>query len=343
MKKRTIFIIASILLLSVMILSAFSSCVPAEPAAVTADTEKATDGKTEEKTEKPADLPETIPDIPVTDASTELSTEKVTETPTEAVITEAPTEPASTAAPQTEPPATEKPDETTKHERQTKEVEPLDPEKKYVAFTFDDGPHPTLTKKFTDKLLEYNAKATFFVVGDRIHGDMQTGMVYAHDHGMEIAIHCWTHDHYYNKEPEYYHSEVYNTANKLKEVLGEWPAIMRPPGGSITDSQVAESEFAVIIWSVDTNDWRYKKNTSDNPKEKNIQTIVNNGLYDENGKFKVKNGDIILMHEIYENSYDAFCIIIEELHQRGFEFVTVSELLQNPELGYKYYSATRRK
>ena len=58
---------------------------------------------------------------------------------------------------------------------------------------------------------------------------------------------------------------------------------------------------------------------------------------------KLSDGDIILMHEIYENSYDAFCIIIEELHQRGFEFVTVSELLQNPELGYKYYSANKRK
>ena len=344
MKKRTIFIIASILLLSVMILSAFSSCVPAEPAAVTADTGKATDGKTEEKTEKPADLPETIPDIPVTDASTELSTEKVTETPTEAVITEAPTEPASTAAPQTEPPVTETQEESTKKpEAHTVDVAPLDPDKKYVAITLDDGPHPTLTKKFTDKILEYNGKVTYFVVGDRIKGDMQEGIVYAHDHGMQVAIHCWTHDHYYNKEPKYYHEEVYNTANKLNELFGEWPTIMRPPGGNITESQLKESEFAVIIWSIDTEDWKHKKNTDENPKSKNIETIVNNCLYDSKGRFNVENGDIILMHEIYENSYDAFCIIVEELHKRGFEFVTVSELLQNPELGYKYYSANKRK
>ena len=167
-------------------------------------------------------------------------------------------------------------------------------------------------------------------------------MQYAYDHGMEIAIHCWTHDHYYTKEPEYFHEEVYKTADKIKESIGEWPTIMRPPGGNITDSQVKESEFAVIIWSVDTNDWRYKK-TDKSVKEENVKTIVNNALYDSKGNFNVKNGDIILMHEIYENSYDAFCIIIEELHKRGFEFVTVSELLQNPQTGYKYYSTYKIK
>ena len=269
----------------------------------------------------------------------------MTEAPTEpAVETDAPTEPASTAAPQTEPPVTQKQEESTKKpEAHTVDVAPLDPDKKYVAITLDDGPHPTLTKKFTDKILEYNGKVTYFVVGDRIKGDMQEGIVYAHDHGMQVAIHCWTHDHYYNKEPKYYHEEVYNTANKLNELFGEWPTIMRPPGGSITESQLKESEFAVIIWSIDTEDWKHKKNTDENPKSKNIETIVNNCLYDSKGRFNVENGDIILMHEIYENSYDAFCIIVEELHKQGFEFVTVSELLQNPELGYKYYSANKRK
>ena len=57
----------------------------------------------------------------------------------------------------------------------------------------------------------------------------------------------------------------------------------------------------------------------------------------------VKPGSIILMHEIYENSYLAFCEIIERLADQGYEFVTVSELLQNPELGYKYYSANKKK
>ncbi len=335
MKRVYLFILAA-LLLAVTLVSMISSCIAAEPAASTTGTERITEEKTEEKTEK---RPETIPEI------TEAPTQEMTEAPTEpAVETDAPTEPASTAAPQTEPPVTQKQEESTKKpEAHTVDVAPLDPDKKYVAITLDDGPHPTLTKKFTDKILEYNGKVTYFVVGDRIKGDMQEGIVYAHDHGMQVAIHCWTHDHYYNKEPKYYHEEVYNTANKLNELFGEWPTIMRPPGGSITESQLKESEFAVIIWSIDTEDWKHKKNTDENPKSKNIETIVNNCLYDSKGRFNVENGDIILMHEIYENSYDAFCIIVEELHKQGFEFVTVSELLQNPELGYKYYSANKRK
>ena len=356
MKKRFIQIIISVFLASFMLLTSLISCKSDSAGAKTTDTEQKTAAETAETAKTTEAGYDTIPafsdtgkaetDAKQTDPATEAPTEPaVTEAPTEPVITEAPTEPASTAAPVTDPPATEKPDDTTNsHSNDTaKPVDPLDPDKKYVALTFDDGPHKTNSKKITDKMLEYNGKCTFFVIGDLIKGDAEKGMIYAHDHGMQVAIHCWTHDHYYTKEPKYYHDEVYKTADKLYELFGEWPTIMRPPGGNITEEQYKSSEFAVIIWSIDTNDWRYKKNTSDSPREKNIETIVNNCLYDSKGRFNVENGDIILMHEIYENSYDAFCIIIEELHQRGFEFVTVSELLQNPEPGYKYYSATKRK
>ncbi|MBR6921822.1 MAG: polysaccharide deacetylase family protein, partial [Clostridia bacterium] len=209
----------------------------------------------------------------------------------------------------------------------------------------DDGPDAKRSKLITDKMLEYGGKCTFFVIGNCIYGDREKGMQYAYEHGMEIGLHCWSHEHYYTKEPEYYHDEVYKCADAIKESIGVYPALMRPPGGNITEAQYKSSEFPVIIWSIDTNDWRYKRHDSDSASDiqKSVNTIVNNALYDSNGKFNVKNGDIILMHEIYENSYDAFCIIIEELHNRGFEFVTVSELLQNPEPGYKYYSATYKK
>ncbi|MBR4256486.1 MAG: polysaccharide deacetylase family protein, partial [Clostridia bacterium] len=162
-----------------------------------------------------------------------------------------------------------------------------------------------------------------------------------------IGLHCWSHDYYYTKNPEKYEEEVYQGAEAIKKSIGVWPTLMRPPGGNITEEQYKSCEFPVIIWSIDTEDWKHKKNTDENPKSENIQTIVRNALYGgkeaTEANFKVKNGDIILMHEIYENSYDAFCIIIEELHNRGFEFVTVSELLQNPAPGCKYYSATYKK
>jgi peptidoglycan/xylan/chitin deacetylase (PgdA/CDA1 family) len=73
------------------------------------------------------------------------------------------------------------------------------------------------------------------------------------------------------------------------------------------------------MWSVDSNDWKYKGTGSE--RQQNINTIVNNVLSN------VSDGDIVLMHEIYENSYEAFCIIARELDRQGYEFVTIEELL----------------
>lgn len=299
-----------------------------------------TDPGTQDQTTATDPATATDPETTVEEVTTteeETTTEEVTtteeETTTEAETT---TEEVTTTVPVT----TEEEEPVTTAAQTTKATttkpKPLDPEKKYVAFTFDDGPHPENSKKITDKLLEYNGKGTFFVVGNLIYGDREKGMKYAYEHGMEIAIHCWSHEHYYTKEPKYYHDEVYKAADAIKESIGIWPTIMRPPGGNITDEQYKSSEFAVIIWDVDSNDWRYKSN-KDRSQRENIDIIVNNIMSE------VKPGSIILMHEIYENSYLAFCEVIEKLADQGYEFVTVSELLQNPETGYKYYSANYKK
>ena len=276
--------------------------------------------------------PETDPEETTTATTTkrpDVTTEPETD-PEETTTATTTKRPETTEEPETEE------EEVTTSARTTSKVEPLDPEKKYVAFTFDDGPHPENSKKITDKLLEYGGKGTFFVVGNLIYGDREKGMQYAYEHGMEIAIHCWSHEWYYTKNPEKYHDEVYKAADAIKNSIGVWPTLMRPPGGNITESQYKSSEFPVIIWDVDSNDWRYKSN-KDKTQRENIDIIVKN-IMDE-----VKPGSIILMHEIYENSYLAFCEAIEKLADQGYEFVTVSELLQNPETGYKYYSATYKK
>ncbi len=317
------------------------------------DTAEQTAGGTQTETGTGTTEAVTVTEEETTAEEAATTAEEIT-TVTEPVTTV--TEEETTKAPVTtkpeEPPVTTKKEEettkapvTTKADTTTRKATPLDENKKYVAFTFDDGPDAVRSKAITDKMLEYGGKCTFFVVGNCIYGEREKGMQYAYNHGMEIALHCWSHEHYYTKEPQYYHDEVYKGAEAIKKSIGVWPTLMRPPGGNITEEQYRTSEFPVIIWSIDTNDWRYKRLKTDTSADiqKKVQTIVNNCLYDSNGKFQVKNGDIILMHEIYENSYDAFCIIIEELSNRGFEFVTVSELLQNPPTGYKYYSATYKK
>ena len=82
------------------------------------------------------------------------------------------------------------------------------------------------------------------------------------------------------------------------------------------------------MWSVDSNDWRYK-----NSGEEGVETIVNNVMS------QVKNGSIILMHDLYENTYLATKEILKQLNAQGYEVVTVSELLGNPQPAVKYSNA----
>lgn len=208
---------------------------------------------------------------------------------------------------------------------------------KRVALTFDDGPHNVRTKAIVDELAKYGYRATFFVVGNRVDGTAYNGaeaLKYAHDHGNEIAIHGYTHAVYYhNCEQDRYERELSNTYNAIKDVAKNASVrLMRPIGGNITEERVASCPYSVIMWSVDSEDWKYK-GRGDNGElaEQNINTIV------ENVMSQVKSGDIILMHDIYENTYEAAKIIIERLHAEGYQLVTVSELLgSNLRAGTKY-------
>lgn len=189
--------------------------------------------------------------------------------------------------------------------------------KKRVAITFDDGPHSKYTKLIVDKACgEYGGKVTFFVVGERISWDRGASMIYAVQHGCEIGIHAYTHTKDYAVcTDKHYREEIYGTLDAIHAYLPSYDVkLMRPTGGSISSDRASESEFSVILWSVDSEDWR-------NKGDKGTEVIVENVLSN------VSDGDIILMHDLYENSYEAFCIIIETLHGMGYEFVTVSELL----------------
>ena len=211
---------------------------------------------------------------------------------------------------------------------------------KRVAITFDDGPHNVRTKKIVDELDKYGYSATFFVVGNRVDGKAYNGgdaVKYAYSHGNEIAIHGYTHAVYYhNCADDRYERELSNTKNAIKEVVPDAKVkLMRPIGGNITDERVEECDYSVIMWSVDSEDWKYKgRGDNDELAQQNIDIIV------ENVMSQVKSGDIILMHDIYENTYEATKIILERLHDEGYDVVSVSELLGNAKAGVKYSRRT---
>ena len=207
---------------------------------------------------------------------------------------------------------------------------------KRVALTLDDGPHNSYTKRIVDELAKYGYHATFFVVGNRVDGTDYNGasaMKYAAEKGNEIGIHGYTHEEYYDScSDSVYLSELSNTKKAIAGVLPRYSvSLMRPVGGKITDARIKNSEYSVIMWSVDSEDWRYKS-TAAEQKEQNVETIVNNVMS------SVKNGRIILLHDIYENTADALEIILKRLNDEGYEVVTVSELLGDDISAGKRYS-----
>lgn len=213
------------------------------------------------------------------------------------------------------------------------------PTKKQVAITFDDGPHNIYTVAIANELAKYGFHATFFLIGDRVDGTQYNGMPALKTilaQGNEIGIHGYTHTvHYDDCTPEEYAEEMGSTLAAIKKASPEYKVtLMRPIGGRISDERAKASEYSIILWNVDSEDWRYKyaEGDSDQSKQEKVDTIVENVMSD------IDDGSIVLMHDIYESTFDAVKLLLERLDAEGYEVVTVSELLGKPKPGVKYSS-----
>ncbi len=186
-----------------------------------------------------------------------------------------------------------------------------------IALTFDDGPHPGRTPEILDILEKYNIKATFFVVGQNVENYPEV-FKRAVAEGHEIGNHTFSHRTLGSCSEDAITEEM-EQFNKTIAEYGKTPtANLRPPGGIYGDTlrEFAESNgYNIVLWSVDTLDWAHK----------DVDNIVNNVLSNTDG------GDIILMHDYISGKSptpEALEIIIPQLLDRGFEFVTVSELIK---------------
>ena len=180
--------------------------------------------------------------------------------------------------------------------------------KKVVALTFDDGPSK-YTKEVIDILNKNNAVGTFFIIGNKvtIYKDTLKEML---KNGNEIGNHSYNHKWLTKLTIENYKDQLNKTQDILYEELGYKPTCMRPTYGSINKKIRNNTDLDIIMWSVDTMDWKYKS----------VDKIVSRATSN------VKDQDIILMHDIKKRTGDALKKIIPILKEQGFEFVTVSEL-----------------
>jgi len=190
--------------------------------------------------------------------------------------------------------------------------EPTDkpsPNKKRVALTFDDGPHPVNTVSILNLLDEYEAKATFFMLGNRVDFYPETAKKVAAE-GHEIGNHTWDHMDLTKLDNGEINDEINETTIAIKQAIGTEPTVFRPPYGALNDSVKNTANLPIVLWTIDTLDWK-----SRNPEA--VLNIV---------KSNVKDGSIILMHDIHKTTVEAVSLVLKYLQDEGFEFVTVSEL-----------------
>ena len=190
----------------------------------------------------------------------------------------------------------------------------IDPSKPMIALTLDDGPGK-YTDQFLDLFEKYGIRATFCVIGNLVN-TQEEALVRAVSLGNEVIGHSWDHKNLAKLSADAVERQITDTFNVIDNVAGTDVKLFRPPYGAVSDTMREASRelgFSMVYWTVDPEDW----NTKDSQA---ILHAVVNGTID---------GSIILSHEIYKSTLVAYESIIPELLIRGFQFVTISELLQH--------------
>ena len=184
----------------------------------------------------------------------------------------------------------------------------IDRNKPLVALTFDDGPNAN-TSRVLDILEKYNVKATFFVLGTNIEGYEDT-ILRMKELGMEIGNHMYSHKLMTRLTEEEITSEIKKVDDLVFNIINRYPTLIRPSYGTSNKRMLKIIDRPVIIWDIDTLDWKYHNSTR-----------ISNKILD-----KVSDGDIVLMHDIYSATANSLEITIPKLLDKGYQLVTVSEL-----------------
>lgn len=182
-------------------------------------------------------------------------------------------------------------------------------DKKLIAFTFDDGPSKKNTNKLLDNLDCYQARVTFFVVGNRVKSNKEV-LKRAYNMGNQIGSHTYSHTNLTKISNDKVRSEVNKTNSAIKSVIGVSPSLIRPPYGSVNDKVNDLVSMKIILWDVDTLDWKYK-----DPERIKNEILEN-----------AHDGAIVLLHDLYETSVDGAILAMEELIKDGYAFVTIDEM-----------------
>ncbi len=188
----------------------------------------------------------------------------------------------------------------------------IDPDKPMIALTYDDGPNKKTTVPILDTLKEYDGVATFFILGNRVanNADILKRML---NEGSEIGNHSYSHKELTKLSYNELMEQINKTQEAVIENIGYEPKFVRPTYGSYNDQVRSDVKMPLILWSVDTLDW----------KSRDAGKVIDHVLTN------VKDGDVILMHDLYDSTVEATQFLVPKLIDMGFQLVTVSELFKH--------------
>ncbi len=201
----------------------------------------------------------------------------------------------------------------------------LDPDKPMVALTFDDGPYTPVTKRILAALREYDGRATFFCVGERVP-QYESIVKKAYKQGCQLASHTYAHAVLTKLSKAQINSQIKKTDQAMKKAVGCATTALRPPGGFVDDRVRGTVKVPLVCWNVDSEDW----------KSRNTQKVLERCR-------SISDGDIVLMHDLYPTTAAAVEKLVPRLTEDGFQLVTVDELFyyknKKAKGGELYYSA----
>lgn len=187
----------------------------------------------------------------------------------------------------------------------------LDPSKPMLALTFDDGPKKGSTERILSALEKTGSRATFFVVGEM--AEKYPELIKAENElGCQIGNHTYNHVNLVKSSADTIKTQINKTSNLVYDLTGKYTMIGRPPYGSINDTVRNNFSIAWFNWNIDTLDW----------KNKDASYVKDYVL--ENAK----DGAVMLMHDLHSTTADAMEGCIPELVNRGYQLVTMDELIE---------------
>ena len=189
-----------------------------------------------------------------------------------------------------------------------------DPRRREIALTIDDGPHPVYTPKLLQILKQSGVHATFFVVGEQAerYPDLIRAEVAG---GHAVGNHTYDHVSLIKIPPEYVATEIQACGDVLTRITGQTPHLFRPPGGEYNQGVAETIEalgYKMILYSDDPGDYAQP----------------GTGLIETRTLDTISNGGIILLHDGSQQTLDILPKIIQRLKMRGFQFVTVPQMLR---------------